>query len=259
MGARCDTFSSLGSLLVHAGDQAPWEVLLVSGAAALEKQLPRHAALKAVRVVLLSEKAHRPEARNWEESGFSRELLLPIRLAPLIRTLEELLGTRSGVEADRAADSRAAAVIPEAIRATTRILVADDNAVNQKVAVKLIERLGYAADCVANGKEALEALGMIPYDLVFMDCEMPEMDGYEATRAIRHMKTPAPGPVIIAMTANALKGDRERCLKAGMNDYVAKPIRADELSAVIERWLSKRHTQQHAQPAAAFREPVTRP
>ena len=119
-----------------------------------------------------------------------------------------------------------------------RILVVEDNVTNQVVARQLLKRMGYRADVVANGREALHALSRTPYQLVLMDCQRPEMDGYEATRQIR---AGAAGPAraqipIIAMTANAMQGDRARCLEAGMNDYVPKPIQRTELAAAIERW-----------------------
>jgi CheY-like chemotaxis protein/HPt (histidine-containing phosphotransfer) domain-containing protein len=121
-----------------------------------------------------------------------------------------------------------------------RILVVEDNVTNQDVAVAILNKLGYRADLVANGVEALAALREADYDVVLMDCEMPEMDGYEATRRIRQPGTGTRNPQIpiIALTADAISGDREKCLAAGMNDYLAKPIRAEQLAGALEKWLN---------------------
>ncbi len=119
-----------------------------------------------------------------------------------------------------------------------RILLAEDNSVNQLIAMKMLKNLGLQADLAINGKEAIAALHTKPYDLVFMDCQMPEMDGYETTQEIRRSSTlPNSKIVIIAMTANAMAGDRERCLKMGMNDYLAKPITPKSLRAVLTKWI----------------------
>ena len=120
-----------------------------------------------------------------------------------------------------------------------RILLAEDNSVNQKIAIAMLEKIGYRADPVGNGKEVLEALSSIPYDLVLMDCQMPEMDGYQATKHIRESQMPAIRDIpIVAMTANAMKGDREKCLDAGMDHYVTKPISLMALRDAVEQCLS---------------------
>jgi CheY-like chemotaxis protein len=116
------------------------------------------------------------------------------------------------------------------------VLLAEDNAVNQKVAVRMLERLGCHVDVAANGREAIEMLDKFPYDVVFMDCQMPEMDGYEATGEIRRRTVSQRRIPIVAMTANAMQGDRDRCLAAGMDDYVPKPIREPDLATVLQRW-----------------------
>ena len=124
-------------------------------------------------------------------------------------------------------------------RIPIRILLAEDNAVNQKLALRMLDRMGYRADVAANGLEVLEALGRQFYDLIFMDVQMPEMDGLEATRAIRVMPSLARQPRVVAMTANAMQGDREMCLEAGMDDYVSKPIQVKELQRAIEEMAAK--------------------
>jgi len=121
-----------------------------------------------------------------------------------------------------------------------RILLVDDNHVNQKIALYFIEKkFGYNADVVNNGREAIESLERLDYDLVVMDCQMPEMDGYEATRRIRDETSSVRDHKIpiIAMTANAMKGDRERCLEVGMDDYIDKPINAKKFEHLINRYV----------------------
>ena len=116
-----------------------------------------------------------------------------------------------------------------------RILMAEDNPINQKVGKLILQRAGFVIDLVEDGNEALEAHRANPYDLILMDCQMPIMDGFEASRQIRQLT--GPQPVIIAVTANALVGERERCLKAGMNDYLSKPFQAEQLVGVVKKWI----------------------
>ena len=155
----------------------------------------------------------------------------------------ELLVTDGSAAGERAAERQPAnsqlAPNPSSpsawsLRSTVRILLAEDNAINQKVAIRMLAKLGYHADTVADGKEVLEALQLIPYDIIFMDCHMPELDGYETTRRIR--LTDARPIHIIAITANAMEGDRKKCLDAGMNDYIPKPLKASDIQAALGRW-----------------------
>ena len=129
--------------------------------------------------------------------------------------------------------------VREMIRSSVRILLAEDNITNQQVAVGILKRLGLRADAVANGEEAVKALETLPYDLVLMDVQMPIMDGLEATRQIRDLRSAVRdhGVPIIAMTAHAMQGDREKCLNAGMNDYVSKPVSPEALARALKKWL----------------------
>jgi two-component system sensor histidine kinase/response regulator len=139
-----------------------------------------------------------------------------------------------------------------------RILLAEYNIVNQQVAIGLLQRLGYRADALADGTGALEALNRIRYDVVLMDCQMPQLDGYETTRRIRQLEQKRTAlfdwkaPVqIIAMTANAMKGDREKCIASGMNEYLSKPVRRNELKAALDFRASRApscNLYKHCQP-----------
>ncbi len=134
-------------------------------------------------------------------------------------------------------------------RSQFRILLAEDNEINQMVMTGIMNRLGYKMDIANNGREALKILETAPYDLVLMDCQMPEMDGYEATRMIRNPKSQVPRHdiPIIAMTANAMQGDREKCLESGMTDYISKPIDPDDLLEIIEKWITNQDSAQQEQ------------
>ncbi len=161
----------------------------------------------------------------------------PVMEARLREAVLAALGRRPGVE------SVAAPLVPvqpclHAPASGVRILLAEDNAVNQMVMLAMLRRLGFTADSVLNGEQAIRALQSVDYDLVLMDCEMPELDGYEASRRIRN---PATGVrnckvPILAVTANAMPGDRDRCLRSGMDDYLSKPIDPDELSLLLSKW-----------------------
>jgi CheY-like chemotaxis protein len=156
----------------------------------------------------------------------------PIKTVSFLHALS-LLGKRTGsggvVVQSRQEDRPIAEEIP------LSVLLAEDNAVNQKVALRFLERMGYNADAVGNGLEAVNALQARHYDLVLMDLQMPEMDGLEASRKIRRTLTPERQPKIIALTANAMQGDREICLDAGMDDYISKPVKMHEIVAAIRR------------------------
>jgi len=140
------------------------------------------------------------------------------------------------------------------------VLLAEDNAVNQKVASILLEKLGCIVDIVANGREAVTQVKKQAYDIVFMDCQMPEMDGYEAAAAIRRYEGVARHTAIVAMTANAMQGDREKCIQAGMDDYIAKPIQKEVVQQVLNRWSKARKTDSTQEPFTEDKEiqPMTK-
>jgi CheY-like chemotaxis protein len=140
----------------------------------------------------------------------------------------------------KGSNSRSRVNAPPQPEAPPRILMAEDNVINQRVGKLILQRAGFSVDVAADGVETLEAHKKHPYDIVLMDCQMPHMDGFEASLEIR--KLPLRQPAIIAVTANALVGERERCLNAGMDDYLSKPFQAEQLIAIVMKWIGIRQT-----------------
>ncbi len=196
-------------------------------------------AIAQTRLVMLTSLGHRLEPAQIKELALSAYLIKPVKQSRLGDCLAQVMGmaVEPGVELMAAAPNEKRS---ERIQ-NFRILVAEDNPVNQKVILRQLKKLGCTAEAVGNGFEVVEALNRIPYDLILMDCQMPEMDGYEASRRIREREAgqgdaqPGAPCHIIALTANALAGDREKCLDAGMDDYIIKPVHLSELQAALER------------------------
>ncbi len=205
-------------------------------------------AIRNTRLVMLTSLVQRGEAAHVEEAGFAGYLIKPVKPSLLFDCLLAVLGGEASGAEGRAPASlvtrqRLAEEAPggKQKHRQPRVLLAEDNLVNQKVATRLLERLGCSAEVAANGREAAEALERSDYDLVLMDCQMPEMDGFEAAARIRSMEGRGRTP-IIAMTASGMEGDRERCIAAGMNDYIAKPVSRRALGQVLKKWLGEAPT-----------------
>ena len=190
------------------------------------------AALPLVMVTGFAERCHEIEAR---EAGIAGYLTKPVRQTDLGECVSRVLARQGTAVASDAAEPAP----QQRERSATRILVAEDNLVNQKVAQLMLERLGYSVRVVSNGVEALAALEREPFDVVLMDCQMPEMDGFETTTEIRRREGGFAHHPIIAMTASAMQGDRERCFVVGMDDYIAKPVQPAALDRVLQRWLER--------------------
>ena len=207
--------------------------------AELARAIKADETLRDIRLVLMTSLGRRGEARQMEEIGFAAYLTKPARHADLSDCLSVVLAGGAAAQPIQPIVTRHA--IREMRRGVGRILLAEDNITNQQVAVGLLKKLGLRADAVANGVEALQALATLPYDLVLMDVQMPEMDGLEATRQIRHPHSAVRNHKvpIIAMTANAMERDRQECLDAGMNDYLSKPVSPQALAEALDRWLPK--------------------
>ena len=186
-------------------------------------------------VVALAQSRHKLDADMAQAAGIDATIALPIRPTRLLGVLSSVLHPDLTPRIRRAAVKR---VTGTAEKARARILVAEDNPVNQRVASHMLNKLGYRCDIASNGKEAVEMLAQLPYDLVLMDCQMPEVDGYTATRRIRqHEEQGGHHTPIIAMTANAMREDRARCLDAGMDGFIPKPIALEELETALECWI----------------------
>ncbi len=198
--------------------------------------------LAGTSVIMLTSVGHWSEVRDVAGSAIDACLVKPVRQSQLLNTLattwsKKLLKTPPVMPKPKLQSGELRlALAHEFGGSQIRILVAEDNVVNQKVATRMLEKLGLRADVAANGREAIEMCEMLPYDLVFMDCHMPEMDGYAATREIRKRQGDRERVSIVAMTAEAMEGCRENCLAAGMDDYIAKPVKMEDLVEALRKW-----------------------
>ena len=212
---------------------------------------------KTIAMLLLTSSAHRPTLEELRRAGIGAAMTKPVRQSQLFDRIADLLDDPAKPGGTPPpASLPAAPVLP--VNAGP-ILVAEDNPANQKVVRAMLNKLGYRADLVANGLEAVEAAGRIRYSAIFMDCQMPEMDGYLATSEIRKQEPRETHAVIIALTASAMKGDREKALAAGMDDYITKPVRVDELARVLTRWTSGSAQRPLTKPVTAPPEPPSSP
>ncbi|MDZ7957853.1 MAG: response regulator [Aulosira sp. DedQUE10] len=212
----------------------------------LGAKIKTNSAIGDIPLIMLTSTNQRDEVKQALHIGFAAYLVKPVKPSRLLDTIMNNL--RTGPEPNYFETSEVTKMsnFPQSAqtnistKSQLRILLAEDNLVNQKVAVKLLQSLGYSADVVANGQEALQILEKIPYDLIFMDCQMPILDGLDTTREIRRWPESAFAsrrrPVIIAMTANAMKEDKQKCLDAGMDDYLSKPVIKDKLAAMLDHW-----------------------
>ncbi|MBI9076750.1 MAG: response regulator [Desulfatibacillum sp.] len=195
--------------------------------------------LSPTALIMMTSIANRGDAARLSHIGFSAYLTKPIKQSVLFDCLQTVLGEEKPAQTAAAKPILTRHAIAESKKRRYRLLLVEDNTINRKVAMNILKNLGFRADEVVNGKEALRALEELPYDLVLMDCQMPEMDGYEATRQIRRQGSRVLNREIpiIAMTAHAMAGDREKCLNCGMDDYISKPVEPLILSQVVEKWL----------------------
>jgi two-component system, sensor histidine kinase and response regulator len=209
----------------------------------LARQIRSDQALAETRLLLTTWRGSRNDTTYLRAAGIGSFLLKPIRQQQLRNRLIGLLASSSQHETrfwlDRRAPTRPRFLKPTDPSRSLHVLVAEDNPINQRVAVALLDRLGFQAEAVASGREVLQSINHVAYDIILMDCQLPELDGFETTREIRRREESRPTPrqriYIIAMTAYAVRGAREKCLEAGMDDYISKPVRIESLMEVLQR------------------------
>ncbi len=249
---------ALEALRSAAGRGAPFDMAILDmqmpamEGMELARKIKADPTLAPTRLVLLTSMGQRGDAKEAKRAGIEAYLTKPITQSELYDALATVMGTSYQVaDNDPKPDERLVtrhSIREVKARSRVRVLVAEDNPVNQKVALRMLEKLGYQVDVVGDGREALEALEHSPYAAVLMDVQMPEMDGYEATAEIRRREGEELHTPVIAMTANAMQGDREKVLEAGMDDYVPKPVKSEELDAVLKRWLRKEVEEEPRKP-----------
>jgi two-component system sensor histidine kinase/response regulator len=190
--------------------------------------------LASARRALLTSTGERGDLTDTEVDAF---LTKPVRQSALFDCIAGMVGKQKRAPSVRP-------VAPTTLdRSAYRLLLAEDNPVNQTVARRMLESIGFAVDVVSNGLEAVDAAASHPYSVIFMDCQMPEMDGYEATEELRRREVGQRRTPIVAMTASAMQGDAERCFQSGMDDYLAKPVRVEELEATVLKWIDGNRSQ----------------
>jgi PAS domain S-box-containing protein len=234
-----DADQAMALLMLAAENDMPFEMAIIDfmmpgmDGEALGRAIKESPVLKDTHLILLTSRGMRGDAARARSMGFEAYLTKPIKQSPLYNAILAVFGKRQDPKYSQDSGMVTLHSLAETNKRKLRILLTEDNAVNQKVALIHLRKFGFSVDVAENGKEAVEAMKKGCYDLILMDIQMPEMDGHEATRTLRKAGYDLP---IIAMTANAMKGDREKCLEAGMNDYLSKPVNPKELLAKIEQW-----------------------
>jgi len=253
-GSAANGHEALEILRAAAADKKPYDLALLDmqmpemDGLTLARAIKADPSISSTRLIILTSMGYMHSQDELKAAGVDAYLVKPVKQSRLFDCLVTVLGRAAAEHVFSKPEKGAPASLPapELTGARhARILLAEDNIVNQKVALAQLKGLGFTADSVANGQEALTALKQVPYDIIFMDCQMPEMDGYEASRLIRLAEktssVPWKAPVpIVAMTAHAMTGDREKCLAVGMDDYLSKPVRKADLQSALIKWLVPR-------------------
>jgi signal transduction histidine kinase/DNA-binding response OmpR family regulator len=246
IAAAAATSADEAIVMLHAAieQQAPFDLVLIdqwmpeTDGIDLIRRLRRNAERSDLRIVLATNFAISERELRALDVSIDGRVAKPVRRATLRRAIDRAFAApHPSAPAGEATARRSRAALDDAPRSSVLILVAEDNGVNQKIIARQLAALGFGCDIVTNGREAVEAVRARPYDLVLMDCQMPELDGYAATAEIRRLGTIASHLPIVALTANTSQVDRERCLRAGMDDFLTKPTNPRDLRAALTRWV----------------------
>jgi two-component system sensor histidine kinase/response regulator len=249
-GSAANGYEALDLLRTAVADKKPYDLALLDmqmpemDGMTLARAIKSDPSISATRLIILTSMGYMHTQDELKAAGVDAYLIKPVKQSRLFDCLVDVLGRAAAEHVFTKQPRDIVPLIPVQATQTSgaRILLAEDNIVNQKVALAQLRGLGFSADAVANGQEVLSALKQVPYDIIFMDCQMPEMDGYEAARLIRQAESTQKAnwkvPIrIVAMTANAMTGDREKCIAAGMDDYLSKPVRKAELQSALMKWI----------------------
>ncbi|HTI72263.1 MAG TPA: response regulator [Candidatus Limnocylindria bacterium] len=245
-GSASGGAEALSMLLAARRAGSPYQIALLDylmpemDGETLGQLIRENQALRETILIMLTSGAQRGDAPRILASGFAAYIVKPVvRPVQLLNAMASAIATAKAATQARLFDHRTSEPMtgtPGSGERPVRVLLAEDNQINQRLAVHMLKKLHCSVDSAGNGLEAVEYYKQLPYDLILMDCQMPEMDGYEATAAIRQLEGSERRIPIIAVTANAMQGDREKCLEAGMDDYLSKPLHLDELRRVVEQW-----------------------
>jgi len=253
LGMRCDVvengFDAIAKLRAGVSVNDPYKICLIDytmpmiNGIHLVKEIRKNPEIAKIPMIMMTTMGTPIPEQDLKRLSLPHVLTKPMRQSAFYEAVFSILHKNGNHEIDvpvAAIQNQDIRKKPLPIQSkSARILLAEDNEVNQKVALYTLESLGYKADVVSSGIEALEAIKKSSYDLIIMDCQMPEMDGYAATREIRRLehKNHTEHKIVIAMTANAVMGDKEECLAAGMDDYISKPLDITEVERILEHWL----------------------
>jgi two-component system, sensor histidine kinase and response regulator len=245
IGAQTGSGEQALDMLKAAARKVPFDLVVVDliEGFGLARRIKSDPNISSVKIVLLPSLGQHMHAEFAREVGIAAYMQKPVRPSELYNCLlEVVVEAAANGELSEAVEPTSSQSVSfdgrgKAVASNTRILVVEDNALNMEIVLDQLVSLGYTADSASNGIEAVEAIKVQKYDIVLMDRDMPEMDGVEATAEIRALDGDSSHTVIIALTANAIKGEREKCLAAGMDDYLSKPLKIEALSRMLEKWI----------------------